>query len=185
MCSKCDYSSTSRINFKAHVARSHGKTVNGEDAAKKVETTEQLVVRGSQVQGGFQPMLPLYATAANLQSTVVPAGLPVYHLTVKGPDHHIFTFHPSAHHHHPAQMGVAKPDLGGGGGGLVAAAYSHHQVPKVGVGPQQAFLPLVSKTGDYSYQQQQQGHQPPATTSAPVSAEGVWRPEYDSYLSSV
>jgi hypothetical protein len=193
-CAKCDYSSTSRINFKAHVARAHhgGKAAaSSEEAveAKKEEPAE-LAVRSQ--SGVFQPMLPLYAAAGSSggpdavtvrlqQQQPVGVGLPplptaatvlpVYHLTVKGPDHHIFTFHPAGH----------KAEVGGGVGGEVGVggtAYQQAVAHKGGAAT--PFLPVVS-----SYQQQQQ--QPPATSNGPtaVTTETIWRPEYDSYLSSV
>jgi hypothetical protein len=183
MCAKCDYSSTSRINFKAHVARAHGKASGDEAVGTKKAEPQQLDVATirSQPSGVFQPMLPLYAAAAagggdastlRLQAGAAvvqpPAAaatvLPVYHLTVKGPDHHIFTFHPAA--------GKAEVVVGGGGE-VAAASYSGHHKPAA------TFLPVVTT----SYQQQQAPQ--PTSNGAAVSTETIWRPEYDSYLSSV
>jgi hypothetical protein len=179
MCTKCEYSSPSRINFKAHVSRAHhaAKTDSGnDDAAVKKDDTPS--------SDGGVGFLPLYHSpgggeqgAGGALMRLQPPMLPVYHLTVKGPEHHIFTFHPAPPSQQPADV-----------------SHTHHQSspssPQKG-GAQQppppvAFLPVVSgKTGEGFVYHHQQGPPVTTSTSAVVVSEAVWRPEYDSYLSSV
>lgn len=197
-CAKCEYSSTSRINYRSHVARAHGKTHLGqvdEAAGSCKKEEDEDVAEHSQQASGFQTaIMPLYATATSgvngealvrLQPAAgggLAAGsvLPVYHLTVKGPDHHIFTFHPAP----PPHQAAAKAEL--------VTTYGHHPAmnmpPKEDGSPpqqQQTFMPIVNKNGEYSYHHhQQQGHSSTAN-GGPAVSEAVWRPEYDSYLGSV